>query len=170
MLHVIWTVICSRRAWTCWFELSTISGLLLVAFNLPSVSWCLRTAWQAGCSLPWAHWSSFFLGPPGRFTTGAMKAEASAIELVGCSAQGDLEQAHSLLAKSSVSGVWVCVWNLRGVTDDPAGFRSSAILIFSPDTGIAFPSPCALLCIVGPGSHLEAFFFSFLKPWVWLFS
>lgn len=48
-------------------------------------------------------------------------------------------QAHSLLAKSSVSGVWG-VELARRHSDDTAGISSVACLFFSPDAGIAFPS------------------------------
>lgn len=46
-------------------------------------------------------------------------------------AEGDLGQAHSLLAKSSVSGVWG-VELARRHSDDTAGFSSSGMPIFLP--------------------------------------
>lgn len=82
-------------------------------------------------------------------------------------------QAHSLLAKSSVSGVWG-VELARRHSDDTAGFSSSGRPIFLPDTGIAFPSllqqelkqeslpVSTLLCAVGWVNHPEVLS-SFLK-------
>lgn len=119
------------RAWTRWFVLTPFQSCCRLAISELVFENCVTGRLLASLS-------SLRLFLPGvedlladlPLSLGRQKHQP--LSWPGAQQRETWGQAHSLLAKSSVSGVWMCVEFVRRHSDDPAAFSSSGIFIFSP--------------------------------------